>query len=54
MIASEKGHLHVVKTLIQVGADVNQIDKVGQVCMYNVHTPLPSSVALNNSASLHI
>ena len=29
MAASEKGHLDVVKTLIEAGANVNQGDKVG-------------------------
>ena len=33
MVASEKGHLDVVKTLIEAGADVTQINKVGiHVC----------------------
>ena len=29
MVASNKGHLVVVKTLIEAGADVNQINEVG-------------------------
>ena len=29
MVASANGHLDVVKTLIEAGADVNQADKVG-------------------------
>ena len=29
MIASDKGHLDIVKTLIEAGANVNHTDKVG-------------------------
>ena len=32
MRASEKGHLDIVKTLIEAGAKVNQTSKVGYVC----------------------
>ena len=35
MIASEKGNLDVVKTLIEAGANVNHSNKVG-VCIYNL------------------
>ena len=37
MAASEKGHLDVVKTLIEAGANVNHTNKVG---VYHVHCTL--------------
>ena len=33
MIALDKGHFEIVKTLIESGANVNQSDKVG-VCVH--------------------
>ena len=38
MIASEKGNLDVVKTLIEAGANVNHSNKVG-VCIHNLVVP---------------
>ena len=48
MIAIDKGHLDVVKTLIEAGANVNQSDKVG-VCVLllysvNAHPVVPWSL----------
>ena len=48
MIALDKGHLDIVKTLIEAGANVNQRDKVS-VCVLllysvNAHTVLPWSL----------
>ena len=37
MIASDKGHLDVVKTLIEAGVNVNHTNKVG---VYHVHCTL--------------
>ena len=37
MIASEKGHLDIVKALIEAGADVNQTNKVS-VCVLMLHS----------------
>ena len=37
MRASEKGHLDVVKTLTEAGANVNQTSKVG-LCAYSVYS----------------
>ena len=34
MIALDKGHVNVVKTLIEAGADVNQADKVGLCALF--------------------
>ena len=36
MIALDNGHLDVVKTLIEAGANVNQGDKVS-VCVHFIH-----------------
>ena len=35
--ARYNGHLEIVKTLIEAGANVNQTDKVHVGVMYNVH-----------------
>ena len=43
MTASDKGHLDVVKTLIEAGANVNHTNKVGI-----------SFIALHSSAGLYI
>ena len=32
--ASEKGHLDVVRTLLEAGANINQADKVGTYMMF--------------------
>ena len=50
-IAFEKGHLDIVKTLIEAGVNVNQTDKVG-ICallLYstNAHTVVSNVLTLN-------
>ena len=40
MIASAKGHLDVVKTLIEAEANVNHTNKVGKHCVVHVHVHL--------------
>ena len=35
-VASCHGHLEVVKTLIEAGANVNQTDQVGVMYMYGI------------------
>ena len=44
MVASEKGHLEVVKTLIEAGAEVNHADRVSNVleCTMAVNSMMKS------------
>ena len=40
MIASEKGHVEVVKSLIQAGANINHTNKVGMHTQLDAHPAL--------------
>ena len=56
MIASEKGHLDVVKTLIEAGANVNHTNKVGlhtQFCCTDIMHIHTSCIYMYNIAYIY-